>query len=69
MIYKFNATKKGAYLELQKENQSVRFSVFDEEDVFIMDINKDTLYDLIGALHSLQKKIKNQNFDNLSNTF
>ena len=69
MIYKFNATKKGAYLELQKENKSVRFSVFDEEDVFILDINKDTLYDLIGALHSLQKKINNQNFDKLSNTF
>lgn len=69
MIYKFKTKKKDAFLEMQKESDGVKMTLFDNEDIFILEITKDTLYDFIGALHSLQKKISNNSFDTISNKF
>ena len=69
MIYKFKAGTNGAYLEVQKEGQKAKMTLYDNDDIFVLEIEKNTLYDLIGALHSIQTKIKNNDFDNLSNTF
>lgn len=69
MIYKFEAETNGAYLEVQKEGQKAKITLYDNDDIFVLEIEKNTLYDLIGALHSVQTKIKNNDFDNLSNTF
>lgn len=69
MIYKFKTKKKDAFIEMQKENDSVKITLFDNEDIFVLEISKETLYDFIGALHSIQTKIKKEDFENLSNTF
>jgi len=70
MIYKFKDENVGAYLEVQRDESSVKMTMFDKDDIFVMEISKDTLYDFIGALHSIQSKIKkDDNFDKLSNSF
>lgn len=69
MIYKFKAKREEAFLEVQKEGSSVKMTLNDKDDIFILEISKETLYDFIGSLHSIQTKIKNENFDNLSNSF
>ena len=63
MIYKFEAETNGAYLEVQKEGQKAKITLYDNDDIFVLEIEKNTLYDLIGALHSVQTKIKNNDFD------
>jgi hypothetical protein len=58
MIYKFNSKDGPGVIELSKEKNKAKFSVSNEEYHFNLIINDDTLYDLIGALHSIQKRIK-----------
>ena len=70
MVYKFNATTNNAHLEISQEENKAKISVFDEDDIFALEISKETLYDFIGALHSIQSRIKKDyEFDNLSNKF
>ena len=70
MIYKFKAKQEGAHVEVSKENDSVKISMHDNEDIFVLEISKETLYDFIGSLHSIQTKIKNDNeFERLSKSF
>lgn len=69
MIYKFKTKKSDAYIEIQKNNDNAKMTLYDNDDIFVLEITKETLYDFIGALHSIQTKIKKDDFENLSNTF
>jgi hypothetical protein len=65
MIYKFkskkvNSNNEDFYLELTKNNDKVSMSIFDSGKELIIDISKETLYDIIGALHSIQTKINKE---------
>lgn len=69
MIYKFKTQKENSFIEVKKEQDKAKITVFDDDDSFEIIITKETLYDFIGCLHSVQTKIKKENFDELSNTF
>ena len=67
MIYKFNNHEKGVSLEIElfnEENQSkelpdsVNFSIDDETQFVDIDLSKQDVYRLIGALHLLHKEMK-----------
>ena len=67
MIYKFEDGDSGNVLETslnpdKKNYTTVSVSnenTLDEYSYFSFDLNQEQLYDLIGALHSMQSKIKN----------
>jgi len=67
MIYKFHTPETGASLEIElfnEENQSkelpdsVNFSIDDETQFVSIDLSKQDVYRLIGALHLLHKEMK-----------
>jgi len=61
MIYKFYQETDDICLEVSQSNYTgtkVILNIQGHNEVQIA-LNKDQLYDLIGALHSLQTKIKN----------
>lgn len=68
MVYKFNDESIGNVLEVEKHPQvkgMIRISINNSntnEDFNFLDIElcDDGLYDLIGALHSIQAKIKKE---------
>lgn len=65
MIYKFkskefNSNNQNTHLELTKEDDRLLMTIFDSGEELILDISKETLYDIIGALHSIQTKINNE---------
>ena len=65
MIYKFkskevNSNNQNTHLELTKEDDRLLMTVFDSGEELILDISKETLYDIIGALHSIQTKINKE---------
>ena len=67
MTYKFENADNGNVLEAnltpdKKNYTTLRISnenTLDKFNYFSFDLNKEQLYDLIGALHSIQSKIKN----------
>ncbi len=58
MIYKFKSKDSNGVIEITKEKNKAKFSVSNDNYHLSLMINEDTLYDLIGALHSIQKRIK-----------
>ena len=69
MIYKFNQQESGVSLEIEhfnEENKSkelpdvINFSIISDEsgDFFGIDLSKQDVYRLIGALHLLHKEMK-----------
>ncbi len=65
MIYKFkskevNSNNQHSYLELTKEKDQVSITIGDPDFEQILSISKETLYDIIGALHSIQTKINKE---------
>lgn len=60
MIYKF-ISDDGTYLEVYQSNHTDKNVILELEGDCHQHIslNSERLYDLIGALHSLQSKIKN----------
>ena len=63
MIYKFKSKDNCSFLELSKEEDKVLVSILVEDQQNDLYISKETLYSLIGALHSLQTKIKKEGCD------
>lgn len=60
MIYKFESN--GDYLEATISNYqktNLILTIHSKESYQRIALNKEQLYDLIGALHSIQAKIKN----------
>ena len=65
MIYKFNGKEVNSEnedfsLEFTKENDKVLMTVYDSGQEFVIGITRETIYDIIGALHSLQTKINKE---------
>ena len=62
MIYKFESIDGGQELDVYRDGiNSITLSINDlnKEDVKYLTLIEGDLYDLIGCLHSLQKKINN----------
>ena len=67
MTYKFEDSDNGNVLETSlnpdKKNYTTlsisNENTLDEYGYFSFELNKEQLYDLIGALHSMQSRIKN----------
>tara|TARA_R110000751_G_scaffold37795_1_gene91278 strand:+ start:1890 stop:2096 length:207 start_codon:yes stop_codon:yes gene_type:complete len=67
MTYKFEDSDNGNVLETNLNPDRKNYTTLsvsnentlDEYSYFSFDLNKEQLYDLIGALHSIQSKMKN----------
>ena len=60
MVYKFEDCDNGNELEIQTVlSNKIWLRTYDEEtsNVCSITLNKESLYDLIGVLHSIQTKI------------
>ena len=64
MIYKFKSKEEfngeHGYLELSKENDKLLLSVNVNGKETLLTLNKETLYNVIGAMHSIQTNIKKE---------
>ena len=60
MIYKFKSKEKDSnYIELEEIKGNLNLSIcVDNNKLPNIEISPNTLYDMIGALHSIQTKIK-----------
>lgn len=65
MIYKFRTNFKNSdvVMEVEKEGNEVSITLNSDlsENSICMSLTKERLYDLIGALHSIQSKMKGGN--------
>lgn len=69
MVYKFQGGNNDLEV-FQSYTDTVQISLIDKDGLGVyIDLNSNQLYDLIGALHSIQTKIKKENFDKKSNLF
>lgn len=50
--------ERGLHIELQNECEYVRITICDDEEHKTIYLGEDELYELIGALHHIQKQIK-----------
>ena len=64
MIYKFKSKEeingKFSYLELSKQNSDMLVNINTEDDNFSFTISKETLYNVIGSMHSIQTNIRKE---------
>jgi len=69
MVYKFQGENNDLEIS-QSFSDTMQISLIDKDGlVMYIDLNGAQLYNLIGALHSIQTKIKKENFDKKSNLF
>lgn len=50
--------ERGLHIELQNECEFIRISICDIDNHKTIYLGRDELYELIGALHHIQKQIK-----------
>ena len=62
MIYKFETEKENGtvFMELKRNEKEIVISLNSDKSAIGLEIylSKEKLYDLIGALHSIQSKLK-----------
>ena len=57
MIYKFISQDEAELEVFLKPQKELHISIFDHSDSSNINLNKEQVYNLIGALHSLKSKM------------
>jgi len=61
MVYKFKTQDENNSLEISKLNDNLIIELISRGNVDrVIELNKDSLYDFIGALHSIKGKIEKE---------
>lgn len=52
--------ERGLHIELKDECECVRITICDDEEYKTIFLGEEELYELIGALHHIQKQLKSK---------